>query len=493
MKSTDRLVLMGAPRIGWCRRRILRAAKVSRYALWTVMLASFALIGCSKEPQFRENQLEWVKIEKMAKLPEGQHFDPIHHQDVADIMTAWFGTPDQPFFPMLEGEEDFANELLSMNNLETASGRVSSDRDNRHVGLYREHCAHCHGITGDGAGPTASFLDPYPRDFRLGKFKFKRTPLGTPPTREDLKTILVNGIPGTAMPSFRLLKDDELEALIDYVIFLSTRGVTERQLIASVRDLGEDLPRMVSLPEAKRISEILNPPTAETGEGKTSTDAVAEQPVDEAAEDGEETQEPVVIPVPDSFDPELVAEELAYVYEDYFLPSLEKWLSTLEFELELPETPEWIDNPAHELYNAKVELGQSLYFGQANCKQCHGETGLGDGQTNNYDDWTNDWLQVESLNPEDLESLKDYIQAGAFPPRPIMPRNLRTGVYRGGQEPADLFLRIKNGIEGTPMPASLTLNEDQIWSLVAYVRQLPYETISRPATKATATNDKNVR
>ena len=29
--------------------------------------------------------------------------------------------------------------------------------------LYREHCAHCHGISGDGVGPTAVFLNPYPR------------------------------------------------------------------------------------------------------------------------------------------------------------------------------------------------------------------------------------------------------------------------------------------------------------------------------------------
>jgi mono/diheme cytochrome c family protein len=69
-------------------------------------------------------------------------------------------------------------------------------------GLYREHCAHCHGITGDGAGPTAGFLNPYPRDYRKGWFKFKSTPLDVRPTHDDLKKIVLDGIPGTAMPSF---------------------------------------------------------------------------------------------------------------------------------------------------------------------------------------------------------------------------------------------------------------------------------------------------
>lgn len=514
MTKTEQPIFSDVARIGWCEtpsqgnhrwNRVgnpLPAADQNGWSCSRLKLSAVCLLGilsvgllagCSKEPQFRANQLEWVKMEKAARLPEGEHFDPIYHQDVADVMTAWFGTPDDPFYPMLEGEEDLANEVISLENLASSSGAVKSDREDRHAGLYREHCAHCHGITGDGAGPTASFLDPYPRDFRLGKFKFKMSPTGTPPSKEDLKRILVNGIPGTAMPSFRLLSDEELDSLTDYVIYLSSRGLTERLMIGGVRELGEDLPRMVTLPREKRISEILDPA------GKTSAKAVAqsteadEESDSEEAEDGEEAREDIEIPVPDKFDAELVNDELAYVYEDYFLPVLEKWLSALEYEADVPEVPEWIDQPEHELYDAKIELGQQLYFGQANCKQCHGETGLGDGQTNNYDDWTNDWLQVESLNPQDLESLDDYLKAGAFPPRPIKPRNLRTGVYRGGDRPEDVYLRIKNGIEGTPMPASLTLNEDQVWALVAYVRQLPYEPMSRPVTSKKATNDKAVR
>jgi len=61
-----------------------------------------------------------------------------------------------------------------------------------------------------------------------------------------------------------------------------------------------------------------------------------------------------------------------------------------------------------------------------------------------------------------------------LPPRPILPRNLKSGEFRGGGHPGDLYLRIANGIEGTPMPAAATLKSDEIWALVAFVKALPF-------------------
>ena len=55
-------------------------------------------------------------------------------------------------------------------------------------------------IVGDGAGPAAAVLDPYPRDFRNGLFKYTSTAGGAKPLREDLLRTLQQGIPGTAMP-----------------------------------------------------------------------------------------------------------------------------------------------------------------------------------------------------------------------------------------------------------------------------------------------------
>jgi mono/diheme cytochrome c family protein len=122
-----------------------------------------------------------------------------------------------------------------------------------------------------------------------------------------------------------------------------------------------------------------------------------------------------------------------------------------------------------------IESGRQLFRGRANCVQCHGLTGVGDGQNENYDDWTNDWLKTAGVDPNFPETYQPFLEAGAMPPRHISPRNLRLSVFRGGSRPADIYRRIANGIEGTPMPSAPTLSSDEIWALVAYVRNLRFE------------------
>ncbi len=92
---------------------------------------------------------------------------PEHQQAIANILDAMFGTPDEPFAMAETG--------LNQRLLKMAAGPVWSDQAGGKHGLYRRHCAHCHGISGDGHGPTAAILDPYPRDYRPGIFKFKST------------------------------------------------------------------------------------------------------------------------------------------------------------------------------------------------------------------------------------------------------------------------------------------------------------------------------
>jgi mono/diheme cytochrome c family protein len=57
------------------------------------------------------------------------------------------------------------------------------------------------------------------------------------------------------------------------------------------------------------------------------------------------------------------------------------------------------------------------------------------------------------------------------------------GIYRGGDRPEDIYRRIVQGIEGTPMPAVALkpdnpqgLTEDEVWQLVAYVMNMKQET-----------------
>jgi mono/diheme cytochrome c family protein len=84
--------------------------------------------------------------------------------------------------------------------------------------VFARRCAVCHGPDGRGNGPAAASLIPRPRDFTLGLFKFKSTPHGQPPTDDDLKKIVANGIPASAMPYFRdLLSESEIDAVVAQV------------------------------------------------------------------------------------------------------------------------------------------------------------------------------------------------------------------------------------------------------------------------------------
>ena len=404
--------------------------KLNYFVLSIVTLVAVA--GCEKSPppNFRFNEVEWLKQES----PLGdEKFDVAYKTQIGSIMTALFGTPDEPKFPYFQGEEDPSHEFIEFDNLKMAAGAVKSDKDGEPRGLYREHCAHCHGVTGDGAGPTAELLNPYPRDFRLGKFKFKSTELGQRPTDHDLRQVMENGIPGTAMPSFRTLPAEEIEALIHYVKYLSIRGQYERYLIGEVGGLDEGMALIDT-------SLIMEP-----AEGEVSDD------------DREEFEEQVFGVIGDPLQETIIA----------------RWENPDRKVTKIPDAPAMFD-PKHQSHAQFVSEGRQLFFTKGNCASCHGETGYGDGENSNFDDWTRDWINTVS-DPTDASTYAHFLEAGALRPRTIMPRNLRLPVYRGGDHPSDIYLRIANGIEGTPMPSSNILTSDEKWKLVAYVRSLPYE------------------
>jgi DMSO reductase family type II enzyme heme b subunit len=84
--------------------------------------------------------------------------------------------------------------------------------------LYMNLCAPCHGHKGDGKGFARSFTFPRARDFTTGKFKFRSTPSGQPPTDEDLIRVTKKGNPGTTMPAYgEQLSDDETMLIINFI------------------------------------------------------------------------------------------------------------------------------------------------------------------------------------------------------------------------------------------------------------------------------------
>jgi DMSO reductase family type II enzyme heme b subunit len=89
--------------------------------------------------------------------------------------------------------------------------------------IFDKSCWFCHGREGKGDGPVAEYLVPRPRDFVTALFKFRITESGYPPTDEDLHITLEKGVPGTAMPAFEgLLEEEERTQVIQYIKTFST-------------------------------------------------------------------------------------------------------------------------------------------------------------------------------------------------------------------------------------------------------------------------------
>ncbi len=411
--------------------------------------ALFLIVGCKKAdpPEFRLNMVQMVSAETPTS--------PEYQQEIADVLGALFGTPDEPFALPETG--------LEVKQLQMAAGAAWSDIKGASHGLYRRHCVHCHGITGDGRGPTARFLNPYPRDYRQAVYKFKSTYNASRPTDEDLHKILIDGVPGTAMPSFSLLPSSETDALVEYVKYLSMRGQMEVALIGYVyNDLGEE--------EAE--------------------DENGDPVLDDAGE-------PVILRIP--FDPVNDPEQYDAVME-LLTEIVDDWNSAAENIIAPNEEYIPAEDRADEQLAASVTKGRELFYGtKANCIKCHGPTALGDGQQDDFDNWNKahkkflDDLakgQEREQGEEDqaFSSSRNEVASRLYPTRNAIPRNLRKGIYRGGRRRLDVFWRIYAGIPGTPMPATGpasagakgTLTEEEMWDLVDYVLSLPYEPPSRP-------------
>lgn len=127
--------------------------------------------------------------------------------------------------------------------------------------LYAHYCSACHGDNGDGNGRAARHLFPRPRDLRAGKSRLVST-LNAVPTPEDLEAILSRGMPGTSMPSFEDLGEDERKLLVEEVLRLHREG-TRVQFVNILREEGEEtdedeIGRMVELSTAP--GEVVSAP-----------------------------------------------------------------------------------------------------------------------------------------------------------------------------------------------------------------------------------------
>ena len=399
------MLVPNAPR-HWVRKTARCAAHrhVQYMRLLGTLLPALALTvaGCSSGTESPSWRLDL----------EGRHpaeVSDLQRDAIDETMIEFFGTPDEPLLPDGTG--------LNLARIQMAAGPVAGEADGSQRGLFRQHCATCHGISGDGAGALATTFDPYPRDFRHGTFKYTSTLSTAKPLRSDLRRTLSRGIPGTGMPSFAELPTDQLDALVEYVIYLSLRGETERYLIQLVVDEGEILPL--------------------------------------------------------GFD----AKEM--VLEDAVLWVAEAWGKTEADPEQYVVTP-----PPRPAYDTDAELAESVRRGKqlyaskdAQCVQCHGPDGAGDGEDDEiYDDWNK---PKKGVTPEQTAKLARLY---TLPIQKLRARDFRQGAFRGGGNAEDLYRRIHSGIKGTPMPATGpqpgadgAYTPDEIWDVINYIFSLSGE------------------
>jgi mono/diheme cytochrome c family protein len=236
--------------------RLLRLNPLPATATWLAVVSLVALggAGCSRLPDSAYTlRADALKLELPAK----------HKAQIASYLAMFHGTPANPrmALPAEEAVEKAAEIYEAVADGEDAAAKTAAGRpadgvyriaggdaagfDRLHLQLgrqvYTAQCAGCHGTTGDGQGPAGAHLNPPPRDYRNGVFKFTSTPRGSKPRREDLSRILKYGAKGTSMPGFRFLPEEETEAVIDYVMVLASRGELELALLREAEtELDED-------------------------------------------------------------------------------------------------------------------------------------------------------------------------------------------------------------------------------------------------------------
>lgn len=354
--------------------------------------------------------------------------------------------------------------------------------------LYRLQCLHCHGVEGGGDGPTAPFLDPPPRDYRQGVFKWVSVDRNKPPRREDLLRILREGVTFTAMPNFERFSRGELEGLVDYVRLLSMRGQAEWLMaLEAVDSDGGTLP-----PDA--VTEIYNDlwdSWVDAEEGYVYYDGEVPHPGDMTAErvargkelfrgnvancytchgvfgrgDGESKFEYVAATDEDG---NAIEEEVPVTFttldvlddHDHVVVLTEPGAPGAPLAMTIPLDGKSIETTLDADDLAALRRGEQV--------------DVGDGHKIRLELGWKVHLLTESGRPvvREQPKLEPVVRLDEWG-NESKPRNIQQTIFRGGNRPIDLYRRIKYGIGGTIMPAAdAQLGDDDIWNIVYYVYSL---------------------
>lgn len=120
--------------------------------------------------------------------------------------------------------------------------------------LFERHCSVCHGVEGRGDGQAAYLLDPAPRDIASGRFRLVSTKNGVP-TQGDLVATIRRGMPGSAMPPWEWLSEEDLWSLALHVRHLAIEG----QVVDLLRWAEEEEEELSEVQARELILERMTP------------------------------------------------------------------------------------------------------------------------------------------------------------------------------------------------------------------------------------------
>lgn len=376
----------------------------------TVFLLAGVLIfsGCNvnEYPDYIQYEFRthgYIADNKKAELT----LEPDKATQLNELLKPHFGIPAQPVVRGTPGDEMSTDDAAILTAPDMQLDDASLKRGSI---LYRQHCLYCHGINGDGGGPTGQFLNPRPRDFRTGLFKFRSTAKHddqgkvdasavTPPSRSDLLKTLRHGVPTASMPSFTLLPETDLNALVSYVIHLSLRGQTEIDV-------------------AKRMN---------AGDVPSSNDV-----------------------------------------GDIVMKLAKRWQKDSAKRL-VPKPPvEGWDVVANKGRSTNWQLGRQIYLTVGGCVQCHGKDGSASAvevpdNLTRLDSWG-------YLNPP--RNLHIGVYRGGSRPIDIFYR-IKLGIAGSGMPAAADFWQTEPVKPGEPPKPMRPFTDEEIWSLVDYVMSMP--------------------
>jgi len=304
---------------------------------------------------------------------------------------------------------------------DTAAGSgardTSAPRHEQGRALYNYRCYYCHGYSGDAKTLAASYMQPAPRDFT------RTAPAEL--SRERMIRAVTQGIPGTAMKSFSYYLDaGEIAQVVDFVRveFMQSQRVNTRYHTAE-NGWPNHQQYAIAYPFATgelALDAAQESLSAEQRQGLQLFLSSCVSCHDRARVENEGAiweLRAISYPRNNFSFTEFDATTSASVYAEHDQAPVIKGLTPLE------------------------QQGELLF--QANCAFCHAADGTGKN-------WIGSFLEVK-------------------------PRNLTDSAAMASMTPARLRQVIRDGLEGTSMPAwKAVLSDLQIDALVNYVARAFY-------------------